>query len=102
MSFEKGGPFTPPQGGEPERRRDKRRTRRQAGASEKRAQGRCCRARFSETRVAEPGAAENVARSVWPESDRRSPGTAPVGHATRLTPLRPFSCTAGPENHGPR
>jgi hypothetical protein len=33
MSFEKDGPFTPPQGGEPERRRDKRRTRRQAGAT---------------------------------------------------------------------
>jgi hypothetical protein len=25
-------------------------------------------------------------------------GTAPVGPATRLTSLRPFSCTAGPEN----
>jgi hypothetical protein len=43
----------PPQGGEPERRRDQRRTRRQAGGSEKRAQKRCCRTRFSATRVAE-------------------------------------------------
>jgi hypothetical protein len=34
MSFEKDGPFTPPQGGEPERRRDKRRTRRKAGGAE--------------------------------------------------------------------
>jgi hypothetical protein len=25
-------------------------------------------------------------------------GTAPAGPVTRLTPLRPFSCTAGPEN----
>jgi hypothetical protein len=32
---------TPPQGGEPERRRDERRTRRQAGVSEKQAQGLC-------------------------------------------------------------
>jgi hypothetical protein len=33
---------TPPQGGEPERRRDERRTRRQAGVSEKQAHERCC------------------------------------------------------------
>jgi hypothetical protein len=49
MSFEKDGPFTSPQGGEPERRREERRTRRKAGGAEKRAQGRCCRARFFET-----------------------------------------------------
>jgi hypothetical protein len=35
------GRLTPPQGGEPERRRGKRRTRRQAGVSENRARGRC-------------------------------------------------------------
>jgi hypothetical protein len=57
---------------------------------------------FSETRVAEPGAAENVLRRVGPGSDRRSPGTAPVGPATRLTPLRPFSYTSEHENHGSR
>jgi hypothetical protein len=33
--------LTPPQGGEPERRRDERRMRRQAGIPEKRPQGRC-------------------------------------------------------------
>jgi hypothetical protein len=81
---EDNGRFTPPQGGEPERRRDKRRTRRQAGEAEKRAQGRCCGTRFSARRVAEPGAAEKVAQSVGPGSDRRSPGTAPVG------PVRPW------------
>jgi hypothetical protein len=37
--LEDDGRFTPSQGGEPERRRDERRTRRQAGASENRAQG---------------------------------------------------------------
>jgi hypothetical protein len=41
MSPENWERFTPPQGGEPERRRDERRTRRKAGASEKLAQGRC-------------------------------------------------------------
>jgi hypothetical protein len=39
--------LTPSQGGEPERRRDERRTRRQAGASGNRAQGQCRRTRFS-------------------------------------------------------
>jgi hypothetical protein len=102
MSFEKDGPFTPPQGGEPERRRDQRRTRRQAGEAEKRAQERCCRTRSSVTRVAEPGAAEKVAQSVEPRRYRRSPGTAPVGPERPTSPIRPFSCTPGHENHGPR
>jgi hypothetical protein len=39
----------PPQGDEPKRRRDQRRTRRQAGGSGKRTQGRCCGARFFES-----------------------------------------------------
>jgi hypothetical protein len=99
MSFEKGGPFKPPQGGELERRRDERRTRREAGEPEKRTQGRCCRTRFPVTRVAEPGAAENVLRRVGPGNDRRAPGSAPVGHDRNASPLRPFSCAKGPENH---
>jgi hypothetical protein len=93
---------TPPQGGEPERRRDKRRTRRQAGDAEKRTQGRCCRARSSETRVAEPGAAEKVARHVGPRSDRRAPGTAATGPGRIAPPIRPFSCSAEHGNHVPR
>jgi hypothetical protein len=72
MSFEKDGPFTPPQGGEPERRRDQRRTRRQAGEAEKRAQERCCRTRSSVTRVAEPGAAEKVGCRGVPGTPQRS------------------------------
>jgi hypothetical protein len=88
-----------PQGGEPERRRDERRTRRQAGVPEKQPQGRCCRTRFPAARVAEPGAAEKVARHVGPESNRRAPGTAPVGPDRNASPLRPFSRTTGPENH---
>jgi hypothetical protein len=40
MSPENRERFAPPQGGEPERRRDERRTRRQAGAPQKLAQGR--------------------------------------------------------------
>jgi hypothetical protein len=64
--------LTPPLGGEPERRRDKRRTRRKAGGAEKRAQGRCCRARFSETRVAEPVVAEEEATCRRPKRNRRN------------------------------
>jgi hypothetical protein len=46
-SIEDDKSLTPSQGGEPERRRDERRTRRQAGASGNRAQGQCRRTRFS-------------------------------------------------------
>ena len=59
------------------------------------------RTKLSATRVAEPGAAENVARHVGPGSDRRAPGTAPVGPEAPFPPGCPFSCTAGHENHEP-
>jgi hypothetical protein len=65
-------------------------------------QGRCCERGSPQRAWRMPGAAEKVARRVGPGSARRAPGTAPVGPATRLTPLRPFSYTPEHGNHGPR
>jgi hypothetical protein len=45
-----------------------------------------------------PGAAEEAPLCVEPASDRRAPGTAPVGPKRNASPLHPFSCPAGPEN----
>jgi hypothetical protein len=42
-----------------------------------------------------PGAAEEAPLCVEPASDRRAPGTAPVGLETRLLPLRPAPCSEG-------
>jgi hypothetical protein len=91
---------TPPQGGEPKRRRDKRRTRRQAGVSEKRAQGRCCHARFSGTRVAEPVIAEEETTDRRPKRDRRNDWLrVPWAPGVPRPPVCPFSCSAGPKSH---
>jgi hypothetical protein len=49
--------------------------------------------------MAEPGAAEKVARRVGLESDRRPPGTAATGPGRTAPPLRSFSCSAEHENH---
>jgi hypothetical protein len=49
-----------------------------------------------------PGAAEEVSLRVEPMSDRRAPGTAPVGPDRNPLPWRPFSPSTGPENHVPR
>jgi plasmid stabilization system protein ParE len=70
-------------------------------STEKRTQGRRCRGRFSATRVAEPGAAENVARRVGPQRDRRSPGTAATGPGRTAPQLRPFSCSPEHESYVP-
>jgi hypothetical protein len=53
-SIEDDKSLTPSQGGEPERRRDERRTRRQAGASGNRAQGQCRRNGHGPRRSAVP------------------------------------------------
>jgi CheY-like chemotaxis protein len=58
--------------------------------------------RFSESRVAKPVVAEEVATCRRPKRHRRNDWHRAVGPKARLQPLRPFSCSARPENHGPR
>jgi hypothetical protein len=53
-------------------------------------------------RVAEPGAAERVARPRRAAGRPAVAGHRAMGPEGRPSPFRPYSCTAGPENHVPR
>jgi hypothetical protein len=104
-SADRAGPVTATDSGHGNRSRCRSRTtptRRTTTRCVENAHGRCWRTRFFGTRVAEPVIAEEVATGRRPQRNRRNDWLRAMGPECHPSPVRPFSCAAGPKNHGLR